>query len=861
VAGQIGSIDEWRVEVIRDGEGVIAEAGGSVAPSQETVQVPEIRVTLNAECESLRIRIQLLAAGAVWWLAERQLQVCTQGANGVDVPETQFAWAGPPQPEVDTEVLRFTVRQGEQSSQSFRINYGASGTLNWNVRVEGASQGWLTVQPATGSSSAAEPGVVTVTADGTGLEPGSYSATVVVDGFSGPAQEVRIELTVLERPRYTLNVSKFGQGTVTSNPAGISIGTGGNSDSGIFTEGTQVTLTATPSAGWRIVDWGGVCNGVPASSNQCVFGMDADRSASVTMAENTYTLSVSKTGQGTVTSNPAGISIGAGGAADSGVFAEGTQVTLTASPAVGWMITDWGGACNGVSADSNQCVVGMDADKSASVTMAKDSYTLNVSKTGQGTVTSNPAGISIGTSGASDSGTFTAGTAVTLTAIPSEGWQITDWGGACNSVSADSNQCVVNMDADKSASVTMEQNLLTLSVSKTGQGTVASNPAGISIGTSGTADSGVFTFGTQVTLTATPSVGWRITDWGGACNSVPASSNQCVISMDASKSASVTMEQTLYTLDVGKTGQGTVTSNPAGISIGTSGTSDSGTFPEGTQVTLTVDPSAGWQITDWGGACNAVPSSSNQCVVAMDGNKNVSVTLGKTAILWVSTDSLLFIAQGASAPGPESFQIRNDGVGTLTWNYLIWDNTTGCVNSVILLPGFGSLGPGQSQTVIVEVDTGVCPEGWSQSGRGFTITGSDGSLTTFELGILRVPSPGPGIYGERYRRVCQNCCLSDPDGDWYKESVEYYDFQGDVNPATSWLFGTWRFSDGTQGTYTYGPASDFITYVGDGVSGTVTTDPCYNFLDGARTWVDITLQLRDGQGNLGNLVSFRITPG
>ena len=161
----------------------------------------------------------------------------------------------------------------------------------------------------------------------------------------------------------------------------------------------------------------------------------------------------------------------------------------------------------------------------------------------------------------------------------------------------------------------------------------------------------------------------------------------------------------------------------------------------------------------------------------------------------------------------------------------------------------------------MEVDTGVCPEGWSQSGRGFTITGSDGSLTPFELGILRVPSPAPGIYGERYRPVCTNCCLSDPEGDWYKESVDFVDLQGDVSYSTSWMFGTWNYSDGTSGTYTYGPLSDFITYVGNGSSGTVTTDPCYNFLDGARKWVDVTLRLRDGQGNLGNLVSFRITPG
>jgi hypothetical protein len=282
-------------------------------------------------------------------------------------------------------------------------------------------------------------------------------------------------------------------------------------------------------------------------------------------------------------------------------------------------------------------------------------------------------------------------------------------------------------------------------------------------------------------------------------------------------------------------------------------------------VTLTVNPSSGWQITDWGGACNSVPASSNQCVVTMDADRSASVTLGQTAILWVSTDSLLFIANGALAPGPETFQIRNDGVGTLTWNYLIWSNGTGCVNAVNLAPSFGSLGPGQSVTVTVDVDTGSCPSGWSQSGLGFTITGSDGSFTPFELGILSVPSPGPGIYGERYRRVCQDCCLSNPNGDWYQETVDFFDFQSDVTDipgvGSATVFGTWAYSDGTSGTYTYPWGSNFITYFGTSQSGSVRTDPCYDFLDGARAWVDITLRLRDASGNLSNIVSFRIPGG
>jgi hypothetical protein len=72
-------------------------------------------------------------------------------------------------------------------------------------------------------------------------------------------------------------------------------------------------------------------------------------------------------------------------------------------------------------------------------------YTLSVSKTGtgSGTVTSSPAGINCG---AVCTGTYTAGTVVTVAATPSAGSTLSAWGGACSGTGT----CVVTMDAAKS---------------------------------------------------------------------------------------------------------------------------------------------------------------------------------------------------------------------------------------------------------------------------------------------------------------------------------------------------------------------------------------------------------------------------
>ena len=71
-----------------------------------------------------------------------------------------------------------------------------------------------------------------------------------------------------------------------------------------------------------------------------------------------YSLTVTKSGTGTVSSLPAGISCGSGCSAS---YASGTSVTLTAAAGTGYEFTGWGGACSGTAAT---CTVSMTAAKS-----------------------------------------------------------------------------------------------------------------------------------------------------------------------------------------------------------------------------------------------------------------------------------------------------------------------------------------------------------------------------------------------------------------------------------------------------------------------------------------------------------------
>ena len=236
-----------------------------------------------------------------------------------------------------------------------------------------------------------------------------------------------------------LTVSVSGSGTVTSAPVGINCGSTCSTN---FTGGAQITLTATPTNGWAFTGWGGACSG----TGSCVVTMNAAESVAATFTQ-IFTLSVNDSGSGTVTSSPSGISCGSTCSAS---FISGTQVTLNETPASGWAFAGWGGACSG----TGSCVVAMSAAENVSVTFTQNSYTLSISVSGSGSLTSSPSGISCPSA---CSASYASGTGVTLTATPATGWIVSGWGGSCTS-NGTSPTCNVTMNAAENVSVTFTAN-------------------------------------------------------------------------------------------------------------------------------------------------------------------------------------------------------------------------------------------------------------------------------------------------------------------------------------------------------------------------------------------------------------------
>ncbi len=246
--------------------------------------------------------------------------------------------------------------------------------------------------------------------------------------------------------------------------------------------------------------------------------------------------------------------------------------------------------------------------KEVSATPAPSQFPLTISKTGSGgTVTSNPTGISCGSS---CSATYNEGTTVTLTAAPDSTSTFSGWSGACSGTGT----CTVTIDAAKAVTATFTgiTYMLTVTGGGTGSGVITSSPAGINCGS---ACSATYDIGTMVTLTATPDATSTFSGWsGGVCSGT----GTCTLTMDAAKSATATFTRNTYSLTItGGTGGGTITSSPTGISCGAT---CSATYDAGTMVTLIATPDATSTFSGWSGAC----SGTGTCTLTMDAAKTVT---------------------------------------------------------------------------------------------------------------------------------------------------------------------------------------------------------------------------------------------
>jgi DNA-binding beta-propeller fold protein YncE len=306
----------------------------------------------------------------------------------------------------------------------------------------------------------------------------------------------------------TVTMTGAGVGTVKSKQAGIACP---GACAAEYDEGSEVVLTATADSHSAFLGWSGACTG---TATTCRVTMSQAREVTAEFAalpQQNLMVSVEGSGEGAVTSEPPGIDCGVGSTGTCVEhFNEGSTVTLTAAPAPHTRFVEWLGiACDESTALT--CQVTMSHAEALSARFAAiPPQRLDVSVSGEGSVSSQPAGISCPST---CSGEFDQGSAVTLTAAPAAHHELVGWSG-CGAEPAPG-ECEVQMSQSAGVQADFGPIHRTLSVQIAGKGTVTADHGQIS--SCAAACSGIYLDGETVALQAAPAPGYDFAGWSGAC--------------------------------------------------------------------------------------------------------------------------------------------------------------------------------------------------------------------------------------------------------------------------------------------------------------------------------------------------------
>jgi len=498
---------------------------------------------------------------------------------------------------------------------------GGGGKKEYDLTIAASPTAGGTISPAPGVYTFDRGTVITIVAT---PAPG-WEFT----GWSGSASGTRPSITVTMDsdklvtanfakivPTYTLTTEKVGKGTVRPLISRRE-----------YDEGTAVTLTATPRAGWKFVNWTGDVAS-PTSSSTTVT-MDADKRVTANFVEiPTYTLTIAKTGKGAI--RPL---------MSRRKFDAGTVVTLTAIPRTNWKFVNWTGDV--ASPSSASTTVTMDGDKTVIANFVeRPIYTLTIAKVGKGTTTP-----------AVKTHISREGHVMTITALPTAGWRFGGWSGDVSGTTA---SIEVTMDADKRIVANfVELPVYTLTIASEGKGS-----------TKPSAKTRIYRQGEVVTVTALPATGYKLHNWSGDVSGTTASIQ---VTMNADKRVTANFVSLVtYTLTMAASPEdGGAITPAAGVSARSGGE----------KVKITAIPAPGWKFDGWSGDV-AKPTSAGT-TVTMDADKTVTANFSPL-VRYTLTMAVDDPSHGTTTPppGPSSRyggeKVKITAVAAPGWAFVNW---------------------------------------------------------------------------------------------------------------------------------------------------------------------------------------------
>ena len=456
---------------------------------------------------------------------------------------------------------------------------------------------------------------------GAALVPASGTVNVPVSGVG--SGQVKIVVTKPQRQPYIQDINVGGGGTsfnitVSANPTNGGTVTGG----GTYNQGQSCTVSATANNGFTFTNWTENGNVVSTQANY-TFTVTGNRTlvANFQAQSQSYTITVSAnpTNGGTVT----------GG----GVYQQGQQCTVSATPATGYTFVRWTENGSQVSTNANYTFT-VTGNRTLVAQFQQQTYTINVSATPSngGTVTGG--------------GAFHYGENCTVIATANNGYSFTNWMENGNVVSSNATyQFTVTGNRTLVAHFQAQSYTITATADPTNGGTVTGG--------------GTFNYGQSCTLTATPATGYTFVNW---------TKNGQQVSTNATYTFTVTGSGAYVAHFQVQSFTVTVAANPSeGGTV-----SGGGTYNYGQNCIINAMANEGYDFINWTENGTHVSNNLNYGFAVMDNHNFVANFALKTLEITTSVNP----AEGGTATGGGVYnygdEVTIDVETNENWAFLNW---------------------------------------------------------------------------------------------------------------------------------------------------------------------------------------------
>ena len=253
---------------------------------------------------------------------------------------------------------------------------------------------------------------------------------------------------------------------------------------------------------------------------------------------------------------------------------------------------------------------------------AQFTLTVNASPADKGSVTKSP-----------NKASYDFNEAVTLTAVPVNGWVFAGWSG---DLTGTTNPATVNVTQNMAITATFAQSFtITTSANPPAGGTVTLNP-----------NKATYTPGEQVQVTATANSGYGFANWSGDLSGTNPTET---ITVNGNLNIVANFSAAQYTFTATSSGNGSVDWTP-----------QKSLYGDGEIVTVTATPDSGYFFVGWTGA---VTSTNNPVEVTINGNTSVTAHFAPIVYYTLTVNK---VGNGTVTLEPEMAQYPTGTVVTLT---------------------------------------------------------------------------------------------------------------------------------------------------------------------------------------------------